>query len=208
MYQFGPDAITGVRSRLLNGVIGWVRVPPGPPKLLASFSGRKLDCRSGNRGSIPLVSVTPVCYGSFMSYADPDKQRDHQRNWMRQRRQGLIAALGGKCVVCGTTENLEFHHVDPTLKERQISSVISRRQAKTHPELAKCELRCEEHHNSAHSANHGHTLWRRGCRCAICVSAGNDAKQKDREMKREKRALDPLYGRSKPVSSNGLASAS
>lgn len=33
--------------------------------------------------------------------------------WYRRERARLIAALGGKCVECGTTEELEFDHLKP-----------------------------------------------------------------------------------------------
>ena len=143
-----------------------------------------------------------------MPYTDPDKQRIYQRNWMRMRRNSLIQALGGKCAIRGTTECLEFHHIEPSKKECNVSSVVSRKLEASLPELAKCELRCSAHHKSAHSASHGHTLWRRGCRCGICVLAGEKIKKTDREMKREKRKADPFYGRSKPMSLNGSAPAS
>lgn len=33
--------------------------------------------------------------------------------WARRRRQELIALLGGQCVDCGTTSDLEFDHTHP-----------------------------------------------------------------------------------------------
>lgn len=36
-----------------------------------------------------------------------------QREWARQKRAHFIAVLGGKCVRCGSTEKLEFDHIDP-----------------------------------------------------------------------------------------------
>ena len=51
--------------------------------------------------------------------------------------------LGGKCVDCGTTENLQFDHKDPSKKSFNISCVLSER---TFKELEKCELRCGDCH--------------------------------------------------------------
>ena len=34
-----------------------------------------------------------------------------------ERRKILIERLGGKCVKCGTTENLQFDHIDPNTKK-------------------------------------------------------------------------------------------
>ena len=36
--------------------------------------------------------------------------------WARKRRDELRAELGGKCVKCGTTEDLEFDHIDAKTK--------------------------------------------------------------------------------------------
>jgi 5-methylcytosine-specific restriction endonuclease McrA len=52
-----------------------------------------------------------------MPYKDRQKQlqfvREHQKQRYRRKRAELIAKLGGKCVVCGTTENLQIHHIEP-----------------------------------------------------------------------------------------------
>lgn len=126
-------------------------------------------------------------------------KREYQRNWMQRRRLALIIQLGGKCIICGTTKGLEFHHVDPEQKVTNISSVISRKHNITQEELAKCELRCKQHHADVHTALHGDTLWRRGCRCDICLEKRELLRKKDRENKRAKRAIDPFYGRSKII---------
>jgi 5-methylcytosine-specific restriction endonuclease McrA len=39
--------------------------------------------------------------------------------WRKNARAKLIAELGGKCVDCGTTENLEFDHKVPLTDEQQ-----------------------------------------------------------------------------------------
>lgn len=55
--------------------------------------------------------------------------------------------LGGCCVVCGTTENLEFDHVDPTTKEFTISHGWSLSAERFWIEVNKCQLLCREHHS-------------------------------------------------------------
>ena len=59
----------------------------------------------------------------------------------------LVERLGGQCVKCGTTENLEFDHIYPNDKEFNISSHISCKIDKLIDEADKCQLLCEECHN-------------------------------------------------------------
>jgi 5-methylcytosine-specific restriction endonuclease McrA len=42
----------------------------------------------------------------------PSKKTLYRRQWYRRRRLELIAALGGACVECGSTDNLTFDHKD------------------------------------------------------------------------------------------------
>ena len=63
----------------------------------------------------------------------------------QERRAAGIAHLGGACVLCGSTEDLHFDHIDPTTKSFNISSSnISN--SKFWAELKKCQLLCSPHH--------------------------------------------------------------
>lgn len=42
----------------------------------------------------------------------PSANPSRQVVWARAKRDEMRAALGGKCVQCGTTHNLEFDHID------------------------------------------------------------------------------------------------
>ena len=82
--------------------------------------------------------------------------------------------LGGKCVACGATDGLDFHHRDPAEKSFAIADQLLIRWSRLVAELDKCELRCGEHHADQHrsSATHGTVQrWWRGCRCAPCTEA-------------------------------------
>lgn len=100
-----------------------------------------------------------------------------QAKWMRKTRARLNmlarAYLGGKCVVCGTRENLEFHHKNPAVKSFNIRKVLVAFEDLT-AELDKCELRCDDCHKKAHAPKHGtisrySNKWK--CRCDDCVRA-------------------------------------
>lgn len=94
--------------------------------------------------------------------------------------------LGGKCVWCGSTENLEFDHIDASTKEIDISKMFRNRAKHTwQAELQKCQLLCRtchkvksrvegNHaggHNKIENPQHG-TAVRYGklyrCRCDRC----------------------------------------
>ena len=79
------------------------------------------------------------------------------------RRTWAVTLLGGKCVDCGTTEELQFDHDDPASKKFTISDRLN-----TAPlgvlkeELNKCLLRCRSCHLAKSKRNnelsHEHTL--------------------------------------------------
>jgi 5-methylcytosine-specific restriction endonuclease McrA len=74
------------------------------------------------------------------------KKRARQLRWKHQRRDDAIVLLGGKCIDCGSTENLEFDHVDPALKRFNPTDIWSRNVVTRIDELAKCVLRCNSCH--------------------------------------------------------------
>lgn len=107
---------------------------------------------------------------------------DYQQNYLQKRRALAKQYLGSKCIVCGTTENLEFDHVDRTTKEFDISNGIAKHIAwqKLVIELNKCQLLCEEHHlqktsQESRTSTHGYWMYRKyKCRCDVCIKANSD----------------------------------
>lgn len=73
-------------------------------------------------------------------------QRKYQLDRYHRRRQGAILALGGKCRVCGSTENLELDHIDWRDKSFPISGLWSVSETRYLAELAKCQVLCHKHH--------------------------------------------------------------
>lgn len=78
-----------------------------------------------------------------MPYADPERQKAYQREWMAARRRNWLKAHG-PCIDCGTWEDLQVDHVDARTKisHRVWSWSASRRET----ELAKCVVRCQQCH--------------------------------------------------------------
>lgn len=105
---------------------------------------------------------------------DEEYQRQYQLEkyyrWMDEARE----SLGGRCAVCGTTENLEFDHIDPATKLFTIGSFRPSRPA-WDVEVAKCQLLCYEHHKEKTAREKRvevHGTWgmyrNRKCRCQEC----------------------------------------
>tara|TARA_B100001939_G_scaffold34224_1_gene26559 strand:+ start:22617 stop:22925 length:309 start_codon:yes stop_codon:yes gene_type:complete len=65
---------------------------------------------------------------------------------MRENRAYYVGVMGGKCVKCGTTENLEIDHKRPEDKTLRTSSMWLRRHDSIMEELSKCQLLCVDCH--------------------------------------------------------------
>ena len=73
----------------------------------------------------------------------------------KNRKKFLVEYCGGECVLCGyskSTEALDFHHVDPSIKDFGISDRgITRSLKKSLDEIEKCVLLCSNCHREVHA---------------------------------------------------------
>src|SRR5262245_50746997 len=91
-----------------------------------------------------------------------------------RRKAPLIEMLGGCCVRCGATEDLEFDHVDPSAKSFNICSDLTRAWADLIAEAMKTQLLCRPCHiekgrEDRPEVPHGfyrYEYYR--CRCDVC----------------------------------------
>ena len=121
------------------------------------------------------------------------------REYWAKRREFIVNYLGGKCDICGSTENLEIDHIDPSKKSFNISPFDAL--DKTMSELEKCHLLCKKHHlEKTSSENSGFTHgtmygWmRKKCQCDLC----NRARRKFHDDRNEiRRSLSGNAGRGK-----------
>lgn len=70
-----------------------------------------------------------------------------------ERAKFIISLKGGCCLLCGYDKciaALEFHHVDPTQKEFQISKRWSMSDDRIKEEIDKCVLLCSNCHRETH----------------------------------------------------------
>jgi hypothetical protein len=116
-----------------------------------------------------------------------DQKRNYQRKWLATRREKAIAFLGGECVVCGSTDGLEFDHKDRSEKEYHVGAMLSRKWDVLLTELCKCQLLCYTHHKEKTKQEltkkiHGtRTMYmRHDCRCDECTQAASVHREKYR----------------------------
>lgn len=116
------------------------------------------------------------------------KMPDQKAAWRIRTRERSANRLGSECVGCGSTENLEFDHVDPESKTVDISAAIRDGWgwSRICTELDKCQLLCADCHSTKTSthgdgarfgsdnhrwvpARHGACkMYAKGCRCTKC----------------------------------------
>jgi hypothetical protein len=103
------------------------------------------------------------CNGRNLRYYQENKEKLNEKRvpYFNNRRTILKEEakqkLGGKCVWCGITENLEFDHIDPAQKQFTISSFPCSLE-NWWKEVEKCRLLCKtchkKHSDAEMSAKH------------------------------------------------------
>jgi 5-methylcytosine-specific restriction endonuclease McrA len=105
-----------------------------------------------------------------------------------RRRLEAIELLGGKCVLCGSVENLEFDHLNPEEKSFSIGDRLAEvAKDKLELELKKCQLLCSSCHDDKHKQKqHGNLSMFRYCKCELCRKANSDYSRKWKRENRKK----------------------
>ena len=124
----------------------------------------------------------------------PQTRAAYMRTYIKARRKvrraRLIELLGGRCVRCGSTDELEFDHIDSETKVFAVGSDMSRAWDKLVEEALKCQLLCRECHvakgieDRPEPAHSYYRYWYYGCRCATCKAANarKSARQRERKL--------------------------
>jgi 5-methylcytosine-specific restriction endonuclease McrA len=105
--------------------------------------------------------------------------RKYNKAARQRRRAQLVEMLGGKCVRCGSTENLQFDHIDPDTKRFAVGESMSRAWAELVEEALKCQLLCRDPCHREKGVEDRPEIpcgsyfkyWYWGCRCSACRAA-------------------------------------
>lgn len=105
--------------------------------------------------------------------------------------------LGGKCVRCGATENLEFDHIDPSTKVFAVCAGLDKAWDVLVEEASKTQLLCKPCHVAKGAEDrpelrHGtyYVYWYWNCRCDLCKAA-NAAKSAALAAKKQQSVAGP-----------------
>ena len=127
----------------------------------------------------------------------------------KHRRAQLIELLGGKCVRCGSVEQLEFDHIDPRTKAFAVGSDMSRAWATLVDEALNCQLLCRSCHlakgveDRPEPAHSYYRYWYYGYRCATCRAANARKSAIQRERKARAKVGMARFGTT-PTTTNTL----
>lgn len=93
-------------------------------------------------------------YAKTRRLANPEKHRQHSRQWYRRKKLKAIELKGGVCIDCKQQVHpaaFDFHHVDPTTKESAANAqLMARGWDFIVAELEKCVLLCANCHRIRH----------------------------------------------------------
>lgn len=117
-----------------------------------------------------------------MAGSSPEYMREYMKKRYHSKRNDIISQLGGKCVRCGSTKNLDLDHINRKKKTMRMSDVHSTNDKKVKKELKNIQILCKDCHKNktkdswdygVNKPSHG-TYWmyrKYKCRCDKCVKA-------------------------------------
>ena len=97
-----------------------------------------------------------------------------QRERRNKRREELRQYLGGCCEGCGTTDNLQFDHIDRTKKSFNIGKCLDYGWDKLVEEADKCRLLCGRCHEIKTTINHDRNKLADGYRVVSVEEDGDE----------------------------------
>jgi hypothetical protein len=120
-----------------------------------------------------------------MSPRNKTLYNEYMKNYVAERQHRrmteAIVLLGGKCVVCGSIDNLEIDHIDPTTKTFTIAKrAAGASEVVFQAELLKCQILCDVCHiektilergQLPARGRHGTISTYRYCKCDECRAA-------------------------------------
>ena len=108
------------------------------------------------------------------------------------------ASLGGKCINCESTDDLQMDHIDRHNKSFSASKMLSFSLKAFWEEIKKCQLLCKKCHRVKTTiesgkrmakGNHGTLSCYRYCKCNLCKKAKADWSREYMKKYRQKEKL-------------------
>ena len=88
-----------------------------------------------------------------------------------RRRDEFIRSRGGRCEDCGSVDQLEIDHIDPTKKTMEAGDALMRRAEVRIPELSLCQVLCAKCHRDKTDAYTRANVTPRYCSIEGCTRA-------------------------------------
>ena len=129
------------------------------------------------------------------------KMADFASEKYYRRRSEWIVKKGGVCNSCGSSESLEFDHIDATTKEYNIAKILSSHsESKVAKEMEKCQLLCKECHlkktleeGDIYIVSHGEGLTgKKGCYCELCGPLKSAYNKRYKPVPKRSRSKNPI----------------
>ena len=102
-----------------------------------------------------------------------DKKNEYVRRRRAEKKQILVDRLGGECVGCGTTYNLQFDHIDRSTKSFNITKCIDKKWELVLAETDKCRLLCKSCHNIKTRSNNDNASTLKGYTLSQVINEGD-----------------------------------
>ena len=110
-----------------------------------------------------------------MPCSTPESQRKYQREWLKRRRLEWFEK-NGPCKQCGSKNDLQLDHIDPSSKIHHV--IWSWSKQRREEELLKCQVLCKKCHHAKSLADGAFPYeYKHGtknmyeihkCRCELC----------------------------------------
>lgn len=125
--------------------------------------------------------------------------REYQRRRYHERRTDAIQILGGKCIFCGSTEELEIDHIVADTKIYEFTYITKLSYANFLKHLQDCWLLCHECHaektricKDKGIVDHGGGIsGKKNCKCELCKAKMAEYMH-DYHIRRKQKIVDTL----------------
>ena len=104
------------------------------------------DCNRRRREKVHKIGGKP-----YPNYRTPEENRLKNEKQRQERKDYLLESLGSCCIKCGSTESLEFDHINPALKKSR-QSFLSMGLSTLETEIDNIQVLCHTCHKTKSTA--------------------------------------------------------